>query len=77
MRVPAHAEGSEAGDVVFLDGGSPPAEYPKILKSDPWKKIMAGLSVQKGCATFESQPLVTAKGPLILPAEMPDGSGIH
>jgi hypothetical protein len=73
----APAEGSEAGDMVYLKGSSPSSEYQKTLKSDPWKKIVAGLSVQKGHATFEGQALVTARGPVLLPPEMPDGSGIH
>ena len=71
------AEGSAVGDPVFLEGSSPAAEYPKVLKSGPWKDIVAGLSVRSGRATFEGQPLVTAKGSVTLPAEMPDGAGIH
>ncbi|KAK9901585.1 hypothetical protein WJX75_003488 [Coccomyxa subellipsoidea] len=70
-------EGSAVGDPVFLEGSSPAAEYPKVLKSGPWKDIVAGLSVRSGRATFEGQPLVTAKGSVTLPAEMPDGAGIH
>jgi aminoacyl tRNA synthase complex-interacting multifunctional protein 1 len=63
--------------VVFLKDSSPSGEYPKILKSDYWKKIVGGLSVQKGQATFEGHPLITAKGPVTLPPDMPDGAGIH
>ena len=65
------------GDQVSLEGTSPAEEYPKVLKSGPWKDIVAGLSVRSGRATFEGQPLVTAKGYVSLPAEMPDGAGIH
>ena len=71
------AEGSEAGDVVYLEGSSPAVEYPKVLKSDPWKKIVAALSVQCGKATFEDMALRTDKGVVRLPDDMPDGSGIH
>jgi len=71
------AVGSEVGDAVFLEGSQPAKEYPKVLKSDPWKKIVAALAVQKGLATFEGQSIVTAKGPITLPSDMPDGAGIH
>ena len=70
-----HAEGSAAGDPVFLEGSTPGSEFPKTLKSDPWKKIVAGLSVQSGKATFEGRALCTEKGLVI--CSMPDGSGIH
>lgn len=72
-----NAEGSQAGDVVYLEGSSPAVDYPKTLKSDPWKKIVAALSVQSGKATFEGTALRTEKGCVRLPDEMPDGSGIH
>ena len=76
-RCRSSAEGSEAGDAVYLEGSSPAGEYPKILKSDPWKKIVAALSVQSGKATFEGTALQTDKGVVRLPDEMPDGAGIH
>ena len=62
---------------MHLDGSSPAVEYPKVLKSDPWKKIVAALSVQSGKATFEGKALRTEKGFVRLPDDMPDGSGIH
>lgn len=65
------------GDAVFLEGSSPAADYPKVLKSGPWKDIVAGLSVQSGKATFEGQVLVTSKGSVTLPAGIPNGAGIH
>lgn len=71
------AEGSEAGDQVFLEGGTAPKEYAKILKSDPWKNIVESVQVQGGKAVFEGKALVTAKGPITLPPQMPDGAGIH
>lgn len=77
VKILVPPEVSEVGDAVFLEGNSPAAEYPKVLKSGLWKDIVAGLSVQSGKATFEGQALVTSKGPVTLPAEIPDGAGIH
>ena len=71
------AEGSEAGDQVFLDSGTAPKEYAKTLKSDPSKSIVESLQVQGGKAVFEGKVLVTAKGPITSPPQMPDGAGIH
>ena len=71
------ADGSHAGDKVFLEGGEAPAEYAKTLKSEPWKSIVENLSVQGGRASYEGKALVTAKGAITLPLEMPDGAGIH
>ena len=75
MAAECNAEGSAAGDPVFLEGSCPGSEYPKTLKSDPWKKIVAALCVQSGKATFEGRALCTEKGHVVCP--MPDGSGIH
>ena len=71
------ADGSDAGDKVFLEGGEAPAEYAKTLKSEPWKSIVDQLNVQGGKALYEGKLLVTAKGAIKLPLEMPDGAGIH
>ena len=71
------ADGSDAGDKVFLVGGEAPAEYAKTLKSEPWKSIVENISVQGGRASYEGKALVTAKGAITLPLEMPDGADIH
>jgi aminoacyl tRNA synthase complex-interacting multifunctional protein 1 len=73
----ACAAGSEAGDAVYLEGGAPAEAAPKVCKSDDWKKIVAGLSAQAQRPCFEGKPFCTARGPVTLPAEIPDGSGIH
>ena len=62
---------------MFLEGGEAPAEYAKTLKSEPWKSIVESLSVQGGKALYDGKALVTAKGAITLPPEMPDGAGIH
>ena len=71
------ADGSDAGDKVFLEGGAAPAEYATTLKSEPWKSIVENLRVQGGRAVYEGKALVTAKGAIMLPPEMPDAAGIH
>jgi aminoacyl tRNA synthase complex-interacting multifunctional protein 1 len=71
------AAGSAAGDAVYLEGGAAADAHPKVLKSDDWKKIVAGLSVASSRPTFEGKAFCTANGPVTLPAEIPDGSGIH
>lgn len=65
------------GDLVHLDGVSPPAAYPKVLKTDDWRQVVPGLVVRGGKATFEGIPLVTSQGLVTLPHEIPDGSEIH
>jgi hypothetical protein len=42
------ADGSQPGDLVHLDGAMPPTQYPKVIKSDDWKKIVPGLVVAAG-----------------------------
>ncbi|EFJ43083.1 hypothetical protein VOLCADRAFT_106967 [Volvox carteri f. nagariensis] len=69
--------GAAPGDVVFLEGGGPSPAPDKVLKSDHWKKIGAGLRVAAGRATFNGRPLVTAAGPVTLPPEIVDGCEIH
>eukprot|EP00195_Chlamydomonas_chlamydogama_P009410 CAMPEP_0202890204 /NCGR_PEP_ID=MMETSP1392-20130828/708_1 /ASSEMBLY_ACC=CAM_ASM_000868 /TAXON_ID=225041 /ORGANISM="Chlamydomonas chlamydogama, Strain SAG 11-48b" /LENGTH=251 /DNA_ID=CAMNT_0049573741 /DNA_START=41 /DNA_END=796 /DNA_ORIENTATION=+ len=71
--------GSEPGDVVFLSSASGPAPEAaaKQIKSDDWKKILDKLAVQASKPCFAGIPLVTVKGGLSLPAEIPDGSSIH
>jgi hypothetical protein len=48
------------------------------MKSDHWKVVAGVLRVAGGGkATVDGTPLVTAKGDVTLPAEIPDGSSIH
>ncbi|KAK9816500.1 hypothetical protein WJX72_001059 [[Myrmecia] bisecta] len=70
-------EGSNPGDQVYLEGGAPSSEFPKTLKRDLWKKLAPSLTVQGGAATFDGKALVTSKGLVTLPDEMPDGASIH
>ena len=70
------AEGSEAGDRVVLEGTAASTDFPKVLKSDAWRKVAALLRVLDGKATFDGKPMVTAKGPLIVPGGMPDGAHV-
>ena len=69
--------GSSPGDVIFLQGGQPTTSPAATLKTDLWKSIVALLAVQGGKATCGGLPLVTSKGPIQLPSEIPDGAGIH
>ncbi|KAG2497844.1 hypothetical protein HYH03_004111 [Edaphochlamys debaryana] len=69
--------GAAPGDVVFLSGGAPTAAPDKVLKSDHWKKIGAGLKVVGGAASFNGRALVTAGGNVTLPSEIPEGAEIH
>ena len=52
------------------------AEFPKVLKSDAWRKLAALLRVQGGAATVDGRPLVTQAGPLSVPGGLPDGAKI-
>lgn len=70
-------EGSAPGDLVHLDGSCTPASHPKVLKSDDWKKVVPGLVVQRGKATFDGTALMTAAGVVTLPPEIVDGAEIH
>ncbi len=48
------------------------------LKSDHWKAVVGSLAVGDGnAATVAGTPLVTAKGTVTLPPEIPPGSSIH
>ena len=76
-KVQMLADGSEPGDAIFLEGQAPGATFPKTLKSDFWKKIVAELQVHSSKACCARQTLVTAKGPVHLPSSIPDGAGIH
>ena len=72
------AEGSEPGDAVFLEGQTQAGStFPKTLKSDIWKKIVAELKVRSHTACFAEQKLVTHMGPIHLDSSIPDGAGIH
>ena len=132
MRLLVPPSGSVPGDVLYLAGGSATEAAAKQVKSDDWKKIVEGLSVQVrtrgedalyrytvfvclslpegfyflkpkgipsgvcsclGCcyphhlfcmaslqgsqACYTGVSLVTSHGPITLPSEVPDGSGIH
>lgn len=68
-------EGSQPGDAVYLEGGSAPGAYPKQLKSDSWKKIVAALGVKGDNACFEGAKMVTMKGEV--KAVGMDGAEIH
>ncbi|GLI68638.1 hypothetical protein VaNZ11_012999 [Volvox africanus] len=70
--------GAAPGDVVYLEGGGPTTSPDKVLKSDHWKRIGAGLRVAAGSrAAFNGRPLVTAAGSVTLPAEITEGCEIH
>lgn len=71
------AEGSQAGDVVFLENSAPSESYPKQLKSDIWKKIVAEFKVMQGVACCANQKLNTQHGLITLPHDIPDEAGIH
>ena len=72
----ASTDGSEAGDRVTLEGSTGSTEFPKVLKSDAWRKMAALLKVQGLRATFDGKPLVTARGSLTLAEGMPDGADV-
>lgn len=61
---------------MLLEGATASTDFPKVLKSDAWKKMAALLRVLGGRATFDGKPLVTAKGVLAVPGEMPDGAHV-
>jgi len=45
--------------VIHLDGVIPPAQYPKVIKSDEWKKVVPGLVVASGSKVrCHRQPLM-------------------
>jgi hypothetical protein len=74
---PGESEGARPGDLVHLDGSCPPATYPKVLKLDDWRKVVSGLVVRGGKATFEGTPFMTSAGVVTVPGEIVEGSGIH
>ena len=61
---------------MVLEGAAASTDFPKVLKSDAWRKIAALLRVQGGRATFDGKAMVTARGPLTLPGGMPDGAHV-
>jgi hypothetical protein len=63
--------------VVLQGAASPPETFPKVLKSDDWKKIVPQLSVLQGQAAFAGMPLCTAAGGITVPSDITEGSGIH
>jgi methionine--tRNA ligase beta chain len=68
--------GASVGDRVYLEGSSPTAEIPPRLPPKQWEKVVSGLFVKDGKATFKDVPLVTKDGPVTVPG-IADGSGIH
>ena len=62
---------------MYLEGGSKPETYPKTLKSDKWKVVAAALHVAGRNATFGGTPMVTDKGHITVPDQIPDGSQIR
>lgn len=75
VRVLRPAEGAEAGEPVFLEGGAPSTEYQKTLKG--WSKIVEQLAVKGGKPCYACRPLVSAAGPVAVAADMPEGAEIH
>lgn len=71
------AEGSAPGDPVYLEGQTPGRAFPKTLKSEYWKKIVAELKVHSHTACFAEQKLITDRGAVHLDSSIPDGAGIH
>lgn len=70
-------EGSQAGDQVYLEDAGPSASYPKQLKSDNWKKIVAEFKAMQGVACCANQKLCCKHGAITVPHDIPDGAGIH
>lgn len=70
-------EGSASGDAVYLEGQAPGTAFPKTLKSDFWKKIVAELRVHSHTACFAKQKLITDRGAVHLDSSIPDDAGIH
>ena len=71
------AEESAPGDAVYLEGQAPGTGFPKTLKSDFWKKIVAELRVHSHTACFAKQKLITDRGAVHLDLSIPDDAGIH
>ncbi len=59
-----------------VDGEAASADFPKVLKSEAWKKLAALLRVHGGIATVDGRPLATRAGPLTVPGGLPDGAKI-
>lgn len=76
VRVLSVPDDCQPGDLVFRDGTTPPAQFPKECKSKLWKQIVDGLAVRAGLAEFCGAPLVTKSG-RISAGDMPDGASIH
>jgi hypothetical protein len=76
VRLLVPPEGSEVGDRVFLEGTEikPPASR---INAKNWDRVVKQLSVQDGKATCAKVPLMTNKGYVLVPKEIPDGSEIH
>eukprot|EP00887_Chlorella_sp_A99_P007484 scaffold2.g7484.t1 len=78
VRVLSVPEGAAPGAAICVEGGTPPAAYPKQCKSDAWRKIVEQLAVAGGAARFAGRPLVVAGGTgAVTAGDMPDGAGIH
>lgn len=72
---------AQPGDAIYLEGtsGVPlEEEYPKILKSGPWAKILEGLRVKNEKACFMGLPFLVGKEQKNVDASgMPDESTIN
>lgn len=69
---------AEPGDLLHIQDQEAPVDasgFPKQLKGDHWRKIVAELRVKDGGACFCGTPLVTGRGKVLAPG-MPDGSTI-
>jgi hypothetical protein len=70
--------GSEVGDVVFLEGRSEaPSNFPEVCNPNQWTKIVEKLSIQKLKPSFNGKKLVTNKGEIYVKDDLEDGSEIH
>mmetsp|Transcript_18883 Transcript_18883/g.49199 ORF Transcript_18883/g.49199 Transcript_18883/m.49199 type:complete len:233 (-) Transcript_18883:128-826(-) len=69
--------GSQPGDQVFLEGGAPSTDAPKQVKGEVWKGVASALNVAKGHkASVAGVPLVTGKGAVTVPSDIPEGASI-
>jgi hypothetical protein len=75
-NVICYAAQSQAGDRVYLEGSSPSQDPPKVLKSDAWRELKSGLRVIDGEACYLNVRLITEKGKVTVPSDLPNGSEI-
>ncbi|GAB4821220.1 hypothetical protein N2152v2_008266 [Parachlorella kessleri] len=75
VRVLRPAEGAEPGQPVFVEGATPPSEFPKVCKQ--WSKVVEGLAVKANRASFSGRVLASTAGQVAVAEDMPEGAGIH